>query len=65
MLGSWDNLIILNYLILIKKTTILERFGGDNLDFRDTILVLLSVQVSINDMVRIEDWITMDKFGAD
>jgi hypothetical protein len=38
MLRSWDNLIILNYLILIKKTTILERFGGDNLDFRDTIL---------------------------
>jgi miniconductance mechanosensitive channel len=26
---------------------------------------LCRVQVSINDMVRIGDWITMDKFGAD
>jgi miniconductance mechanosensitive channel len=34
--------------------------------FRDTILGFVSsVQVSINDMVRIGDWITMDKFGAD
>jgi miniconductance mechanosensitive channel len=34
--------------------------------FRDTILgFIASIQVSINDMVRIGDWITMDKFGAD
>ncbi|MDQ5930737.1 MAG: miniconductance mechanosensitive channel [Bacteroidota bacterium] len=34
--------------------------------FRDTLLGFVSsVQVSINDMVRIGDWITMDKFGAD
>lgn len=34
--------------------------------FRDTILgFVASVQVAINDMVRIGDWITMDKFGAD
>jgi miniconductance mechanosensitive channel len=34
--------------------------------FRDTILgFVASVQVTINDMVRIGDWITMDKFGAD
>jgi miniconductance mechanosensitive channel len=34
--------------------------------FRDIILgFVASVQVSINDMVRIGDWITMDKFGAD
>ncbi|MEL1254637.1 mechanosensitive ion channel domain-containing protein [Flavobacterium sp. DGU38] len=34
--------------------------------FRDTILGFVSsVQVAINDMVRIGDWITMDKFGAD
>lgn len=34
--------------------------------FRDTILgFVASVQVSINDMVRIGDWITMEKFGVD
>jgi miniconductance mechanosensitive channel len=34
--------------------------------FRDTILGFVSsVQVAINDMVRIGDWITMNKFGAD
>jgi miniconductance mechanosensitive channel len=34
--------------------------------FRDTILgFVASIQVTINDMVRIGDWITMDKFGAD
>jgi miniconductance mechanosensitive channel len=34
--------------------------------FRDTILGLVaSIQVSVNDMVRIGDWITMEKFGAD
>jgi miniconductance mechanosensitive channel len=34
--------------------------------FRDTILgFVASVQVSLNDMVRIGDWITFDKYGAD
>jgi small-conductance mechanosensitive channel len=34
--------------------------------FRDIILgFVASVQVAINDMVRIGDWITMDRFGAD
>ncbi|HNQ26890.1 MAG TPA: mechanosensitive ion channel [Aquaticitalea sp.] len=34
--------------------------------FKDTILGLVaSIQVSINDSVRIGDWITMDKYGAD
>ncbi|AEW85404.1 mechanosensitive ion channel family protein [Flavobacterium columnare] len=34
--------------------------------FRDTILgFVASVQVSANDLIRIGDWITMDKFGAD
>jgi len=34
--------------------------------FRDTILgFVASIQVSINDMVRIGDWISFDKFGAD
>ncbi len=34
--------------------------------FRDTILgFVASIQVSVNDMVRIGDWITMEKYGAD
>jgi len=34
--------------------------------FRDTILgFVASIQVSINDMVRIGDWITFQKYGAD
>jgi miniconductance mechanosensitive channel len=34
--------------------------------FKDTILgFVASIQVSINDMVRIGDWITFDKYGAD
>lgn len=34
--------------------------------FRDTILgFVASVQVAINDMVRIGDWITMNRYGAD
>ncbi len=34
--------------------------------FRDTILgFVASIQVSINDMVRIGDWITFSKYGAD
>lgn len=34
--------------------------------FKDSILGLVaSIQVSINDMLRIGDWITFDKYGAD
>ncbi len=34
--------------------------------FKDTILgFVASIQVSINDMVRISDWITFEKYGAD
>lgn len=34
--------------------------------FKDTILgFVASIQVSINDMVRIGDWISMEKYGAD
>lgn len=34
--------------------------------FRDTIMgFVASIQVSINDMVRIGDWITFEKYGAD
>ena len=34
--------------------------------FKDTILgFVASIQVSVNDMVRIGDWITFQKYGAD
>src|SRR5690554_6980995 len=34
--------------------------------FKDTILgFVASIQVSVNDLVRIGDWITFEKFGAD
>jgi len=34
--------------------------------FKDTLLgFIASIQISINDMVRIGDWITFDKYGAD
>ena len=54
----------------ITTGTMLGTFGAISaiiiLIFRDTILgFVASVQVSLNDMVRIGDWITFDKFGAD
>lgn len=50
--------------------TLLTTFGAISalifLIFKDTILgFVASIQVSVNDMVRIGDWITMEKFGAD
>jgi len=54
----------------INKNTFLATFGSISaiiiLVFRDTILgFVASISVSVNDMVRIGDWITMEKFGAD
>ncbi|SFB29228.1 miniconductance mechanosensitive channel [Flavobacterium swingsii] len=54
----------------IEIRDLLTTFGAISaiilLIFRDTILgFVASIQVSVNDMVRIGDWITMDKFGAD
>jgi len=50
--------------------TILASFGAVSaivlLIFKDTILgFVASIQVSANDLVRIGDWITLQKFGAD
>ena len=59
-------------LIMFDTTmkTLLTTFGAISalifLIFKDTILgFVASIQVSVNDMVRIGDWITMEKFGAD
>lgn len=62
--------VIISKLFNIDQKEILTILGAVSaiiiLIFRDTILGFVSsVQVSINDMVRIGDWITMDKFGAD
>ena len=62
--------IIVSKLFGIKQGELLTILGTLSaiiiLIFRDTILGFVSsVQVAINDMVRIGDWITMDKFGAD
>ncbi|PHK33510.1 mechanosensitive ion channel protein MscS [Nostoc linckia z16] len=54
----------------ISTTALLSTFGAISaivlLIFRDTLLgFVASIQVSVNDLVRIGDWITIDKFGAD
>ena len=61
---------IILMLFNLKIQTLFATFGAISaivlLIFRDTILgFIASIQVSVNDMVRIGDWITMDKFGAD
>jgi len=72
MLLLWLFGIVSFILILfdVSKTTLLTTFGSISaiiiLIFRDTILgFVASISVSVNDMVRIGDWITMEKFGAD
>jgi len=58
---------------LITSISIVEAittFGAASaiilLIFKDTILgFVASIQVSINDIVRIGDWVTFDKYGAD
>lgn len=62
--------IIIYEIFDIDKKTILGALGAISaiiiLVFRDTILgFVASIQVSLNDMVRIGDWITFDKYGAD
>jgi miniconductance mechanosensitive channel len=53
--------------IIITKTKVslqIPRFLL--LVFKDTILGFVgSIQLSVNDMIRIGDWVTMEKFGAD
>jgi miniconductance mechanosensitive channel len=63
-------IIIVSEIFDIETQKLLAILGAASaiiiLIFRDTILgFVASVQVSLNDMVRIGDWITFDKFGAD
>lgn len=63
-------IIIVSEIFDIETKNLLAILGAISaviiLIFRDTILgFVASVQVSLNDMVRIGDWITFDKYGAD
>jgi miniconductance mechanosensitive channel len=72
MIVLWGFGIIYMILFLFNTsiTSLLATFGAISaiiiLIFRDTILGFASsIQVSVNDLVRIGDWITVEKFGAD
>lgn len=72
MIVFWilGGIIIVSEIFDIDTQKLLAILGAASaiiiLIFRDTILgFVASVQVSLNDMVRIGDWITFDKFGAD
>lgn len=72
MIVMWlfGSIFILSKLFEVKPSTLYGTLGAISaviiLIFRDTILgFVASVQVSLNDMVRIGDWVTFEKFGAD
>lgn len=63
-------LLIFSHLTGQSVLTFLTAMGAASaillLVFKDSILgFVASIQVSINDMVRIGDWVTLDKYGAD
>ena len=58
--------IVINLSFLKFFTTLGAASAILLLIFKDTILgFVASIQVAVNDTVRIGDWITMDKYGAD
>lgn len=58
--------VLINLSFLKFFTTIGAASAVVLLIFKDTILgFVASIQVAINDTLRIGDWITMDKYGAD
>ncbi|EDP95159.1 mechanosensitive ion channel domain-containing protein [Kordia algicida OT-1] len=72
MIFVWTVGIILSFSILTGKSIVafVTTLGALSavilLIFRDTILgFVASIQVAVNDMVRIGDWITMENYGAD
>ncbi|MBF04040.1 MAG: mechanosensitive ion channel protein MscS [Flavobacterium sp.] len=70
MLWIFGIISFISVLFSVNKTVFVTTLGSVSaiviLIFRDTILgFVASISVSVNDMVRIGDWITMDKFGAD
>jgi miniconductance mechanosensitive channel len=67
LLGIFSIFAIITGISFIKFATTLGAASAVILlIFKDTILgFVASIQVSINDMVRIGDWITFEKYGAD
>ncbi len=72
MIFVWFVGIVLSFSIITGKSivTFITTLGALSavilLIFRDTILgFVASIQVAVNDTVRIGDWITMEKYGAD
>ena len=72
MIFAWVLGFIFAFVILTETQilTFLATLGAASaviiLVFKDTIMgFVASIQVATNDMVRIGDWITFDKFGAD
>jgi miniconductance mechanosensitive channel len=70
VLWSFGVIFIILYLFNTSIAKLVATFGAISaliiLIFRDTILgFAASIQVTINDLVRIGDWITVEKFGAD
>ncbi|WP_369994622.1 mechanosensitive ion channel family protein [Winogradskyella sp.] len=67
LLGLFSIIAIITGISFLKFATTLGAASAVIiLIFKDTILgFVASIQVSINDMVRIGDWITFEKYGAD
>lgn len=72
MIFAWLTAFIFSFAIVTNQTIwkFFTALGAASaviiLIFRDAILgFVASIQVSVNDMVRIGDWITFEKFGAD
>ena len=67
LIGAFAAIAILTGISFFKFATTLGAASAIIiLIFKDTILgFVASIQVSINDMVRIGDWITFEKYGAD
>ncbi len=67
LLGIFSIFAIITGISFVKFATTLGAASAVILlIFKDTILgFVASIQVSINDMVRIGDWITFEKYGAD
>lgn len=72
MIFAWFTGFILSFAIITNQSIwkFFTALGAASaiiiLIFKDTILgFVASIQVSVNDMVRIGDWITFEKFGAD
>ncbi|MCC5916099.1 MAG: mechanosensitive ion channel [Cryomorphaceae bacterium] len=66
----FGTVFIISFVVGKNPIAILSAFGALTavlmLVFKDTILGLVaSIQLSANDMVRVGDWVSMDKYGAD